>query len=446
MRVSVQALLVAVPSVAGFAAVHRVVVVLFSLLFCLAPVAPAEGGYSRPQSVTPSTVPASAADQATDQQGDTAFAFVSDGQFKLLIRKADGTVLPVRTVASIDQVWSVNQVAVDRDGDGVVIWDQLPDIGGGYLYARRFSRTGRMSPVRQVSPNAHWVNGAEVGVRPGGSAVITWARITDAGYRPYLRTLGSGNLLGPVRTVGKGPNVDPPLVLVEDSGRTTLVWTNETLLARRVAADGTLGPLHVIRRQAFEGEQLIPDDVGVDRRGVITAACTRWTRNTAIPPNQNSRKLACLLRISPRLRLMGRVRNLTDKRTAIDGVGIGVSPSGTAVVGWQKNFYEGAVVQRVSPAGRLGPKIAVASGGLADIALTGNGDGVVTSTGIAPDGDHRIIRATRVVDGHLHRTERIGINASNVEYLRAATLPRGRVLVAWNAAGTPPGIQVVKGW
>lgn len=422
---------------------HRFVVAVTAIL-CLIPLSPAEADYGRPRAVSPSGVHAEASDQATDRQGDTAFAFASDGNFNLRIRKADGRLLPIRVVAPIEQTWSVYRVAVDRDGDGVVIWDQLPDAGGGFLYARRFSRTGHLSPVRQVSPDSHWANDGRVGVRPDGGAVITWTKITDAGYRPYERTLSSGNGLGAVRAVGKGPDAGAPWVVVEDSGRTTLLWTNEALLARRVARDGSLGPPHVIRRLAYEGEQLLPNELGVDRRGVITVACTRWTRTTAIP--DNSKQLVCLLRISPRLRLMERVRDLTSKRTTIDHAGIGVAPSGAAVVGWQRNYYEGAVVQRVTPDGALGPRVRVADGGLGGIALTGNGDGVVTSSGIAKDGLHRIIRATPVVDGRLRRTVRVGVNDYDTTYLRAAALPRGRVLVAWAEELDQAQIQTVRGW
>lgn len=332
-------------------------------------------------------------------------------------------------------------MAVDRDGDGVVIWDQLSDTEPvGYLFARRFSRTGQLSPIQRVSPQAHWVNDGRIGVRPGGQAVITWTKITDAGYRPFMRTLGSGNRLGAVRAVGRGPDAGAPWVLVEGSGRTTLVWTNAALLARRVASDGSLGRLRIVRRLAHEGELLLPNELGVDRRGVISVACTRWTRSTTFP--SDSRMLACLLRISPRLRLMERVRDLTGKRMTIDGAGIGVAPSGAAVVGWQKNYYEGAVVQRVTPNGELGRRVRVADGGLGGIALSGNGDGVVTSTGVAQDGLHRIIRATRVVDGRLRRTVRVGVSDYDTEYLRASALPRGRVLVTW----AETQIQVVRGW
>ncbi len=76
-----------------------------------------------------------------------------------------------------------------------------------------------------------------------------------------------------------------------------------------------------------------------------------------------------------------------------------VAPNGTAVVGWQRTYYQGAWVRALRPDGSLGPVTKAATGGMGTIALRGNGDGIVTSTNLDTKGSYRIIRVTRVVEG-----------------------------------------------
>jgi hypothetical protein len=416
----------------------------------LVPAPPAGAAVSDPRPVTPPGVDARAKDQATDREGDTVYAYVAGGTFNLRILRRGGRLSRVLPLAPVEHVWSYFEVAVDNDGDGVAIWDQRPEVDDptAFVFARRFSRSGVLGPLRRITPDEHWVAGAEIAVQPtGGKAVITWERITGDGYVPFVRTLSRRNAVGPVLKVGRGPDADAPMIAMARDGRATLVWTNNGLRARRMRADGSLSRPRMVRRSAFYDEALVERDIGIDRRGVITVACERNTRKrTGSYPPVIYLDRACVLRISPRLRLMGRVKDISPARrgTLISAVRLGVAPNGTAVATWLKHYQAGVWAVVVRRDGTLGESVKVAEGGIGDIVLAGDGDGVVTSQNEAANGSWRI-RVTRVRNGHIRRTSTVGRAPDDVEYLRAGLTPGGRFKVSWNDWIPPARTWVVTG-
>lgn len=239
--------------------------------------------------------------------------------------------------------------------------------------------------------------------------------------------------MGPIQRTGRGPDAHAPLIAMERSGRATLVWTNGKLLARHLSPSGDLSPLRTVRRPAREDEFLTVTEVGVDRRGIVSVACNRRSPNTLFLPEDDSYVRACMLRISPRLRLLDRVRTLSPRDVKVDdgGVRLGVAPSGRAVVGWQRRSFDGAWVHRVGRGGTPGRPIKVGTGGIEQIALTGDGDGVVASTNRGSDGLYRIIKATQVRDGRIRSGEIVATNDADTRQVFASLGAEGRAVLAW---------------
>jgi hypothetical protein len=423
-----------------------------ALTLCsLSTVSPADAAYTSPVSISPAGVHAEARDQATDREGDTAYAFAAGGYFNVRIRSAGGALSPVLALAPIELGWWRFRVAVDDDGDGVAVWDQQSDVDyTGRLYARRFSREGSLGPTQQVSPEGHDATGDfEVALGPSGRAVITWNRHINDGVSPYVRTLSLGNVLAPPLQVGAGPNAMAPLIAMDRSGRATLVWHNDRLLARRLNTDGTLSPLRVIRTDPFLSYNLRPDEIGLDRRGVLTVGCLRWSKDTAtpsFPPESNSYERACVLRISPTLRQLGQAMNVSQPKVEVDwAVDLGLAPNGAATIAWQKNSAAGAWVRRIHLDGTLGPPVKIASGGIGDTVLAANGDGVVTSRGLSSDGLTRIIRATTVSNGAIGTTRTVAVNDYDTSYLRTGRTPQGHNLISWNEELGAARILLIEG-
>ena len=420
---------------------------LVTLTVLLAP-APAFADFGTPRAVSPKGHHAEAWDQATDRRGDTTYFFSTVDGFQVRTLRADGALGPLLSLGSTQDTISNMRVAVDDDGDGLAVWIESPLEPGntGYLFARRFTHDGHVGPRLLISPAAHWATDTQVAVQPTGRAVVTWARILGDGYVPYVRTVGLGGQLGAVHQVGPGPDAPAPMIAMERTGRATLLWTNDALYGRYLSADGHLSPLRKIRPLAYGGESMGLTEVAIDGRGIALAACTKWTRNTLIWPQDNSYERACWLRISPSLRLLGKLRVASaDGETVDEATRVAVAPNGAAVVGWQTNYFEGAWVRRVRPDGSYGQARRVSSGGLGDLVLRGDGDGVIASSGIAGDGLTRVIRATRVRNGVIGTTVTVGRNDYDTTYLRAATTATGVDVVSWCEELDAARIMAVRG-
>jgi hypothetical protein len=417
--------------------------------------APARGDFSEPSPVTEPVGGPRVFVQATDLGGATTYAVVEvvGGEPLLTLRRraADGSLGPTHPVAAMPETRSVLDIAVDDDGDGMVVWDQNPFEPGNtaYLHGQRFDADGPVGPVLDLTPADHWVSDGRVAMTPGGRAVVSWSRYEEPSYgtAPYARWVSRTGELGAVHRLGDVPDAPAPWIAVERSGRTTLLWTNRShLYARRLTDDDGLTPLRRVRERDHRYEFIDPTDVGVDRHGRITASCTRWTPNTSLVPGEsNARELGCWLRIDSRLRLVDEDRRFTPHGEPIDRTMLGVAPDGTAVVGWQRNYFEGAFVRTLDRRGRLGPVHRVADGGLHDVALSRDGDGVVVSTGLDGAGHYSRVRVTAVRDGRLGRTTQVGRNDYDTGHLYADPLPRGRSIVSWGEVLEGSRVMVVTG-
>lgn len=200
--------------------------------------------------------------KAIDREGDTAYVFAAEGNLNLRIRRRSGRLLPIKVVSPVEPTWSVLEVAVDDDGDGVVIGDQIPETTAaglkGYPYARRFSRNGRLGRVVQVSPDSHVAAyGAQVAVAPHGRAVITWVHNRGWGYKLFGRKLGRAHRLG----VSAG---SAAARCRRASHRDGAQWQGDAglgrrhLYARRVYRNGGFGPKRLIRRAKYDTQGPAP--------------------------------------------------------------------------------------------------------------------------------------------------------------------------------------------
>jgi hypothetical protein len=404
--------------------------------------------------VTPSGWDSRTWAQDTDSQGDTAYAFASGqggtGALYLRVRRSDGTLTPVVEVAPT-QGFAQLLVTVDRDGDGAVVWmEGLPGSDPAWrLNARAFTRNGDLGPLLDLAPGQDPTSPA-VGSRPDGSVVVAWSDNTAdpvTGYVPYARTIRPDSSLGPVLRLGDGPNSGPLLAVAPD-GDTVLVWNElHGVKSRRLTASDRLTTSRRIYRWESLDEVAGLDALGVDRRGVATLVFGRW-RPLPEPPilDPGARhERGSYLRIAASSRPIGKPHYLFPITVTYDHLSVGVAPSGTAVVGWQANYYDGAHVRRLSADGRLGPPRQIATGGLHDILLRGDGDGFITTSGRDAGGVYRIIRVAEVVDGHARASRRVAVSDWDAEIVRGGLLPGGRWLASWATGPEPAQVRVITG-
>lgn len=416
-----------VPKMLRFAA--GIVVVALTVVLCPQP---AYADFGSPRPVTPAGSNASEPRQATDRQGDSAFVWLQDGKVKFRIRKADGSRTMVRTVAEIGEWISVIRIAVDDDGDGVVVWDAMyrADTQDETIrfHARRFTRSGRLGPARPISPVDQYALDANVAVRPTGRAIVTWIAETvdpdlDGGHVPWVREFRTDGGRGPVRKVGPGPNSPPPTVETDRFGRGVLLWSDEArLFVRRVHRTGGLGPIRTIMRDPGYVD-LSPVGLGLHGDDGIVVFWQRWDRDSG-SGEVWARRLSATLRPRTKPRL------ISPRGRDVEIAAVDTDSQGDSVVTWGVGYFEGAFARYVRRDGVLGKVVKVSGGGMGPVLLGDDGRGVVVSTAYR-NGLRRLIRVTRVrQNGTFGGTVRVGLNDYNT-HVTGGVSSSGRVTVAW---------------
>ena len=102
-----------------------------------------------------------------------------------------------------DSELSDYDVALDDDGDAVVVWGDANYPGPRQIFARRLSRTGALGPIVRVSDPAEISWSPEVAISPRGVATIVYEEpreTQDDVSNTIVVRLGRDNDLGP-RTI-----------------------------------------------------------------------------------------------------------------------------------------------------------------------------------------------------------------------------------------------------
>src|SRR4030095_8412206 len=114
-----------------------------------------------------------------DRQGDALLVWVRTTQeyphyrrAQIRFRSHTGTWGSIVTVSPSDQDPRAPKVALDDDGDGVVVWHAFDGVDYR-VYARRISRTGSLGSVKTLTAAGLNIYGTDVAVDPDGDAVVT---------------------------------------------------------------------------------------------------------------------------------------------------------------------------------------------------------------------------------------------------------------------------------
>jgi hypothetical protein len=408
--------------------------VLGLLALSLVAAAPAYADIGRPHPVTAVGHRVEALDQATDARGRTFYLYSDGSDLMLRVRRPDGGLrAPVLLDAHDGPRYAgYNVVAVNDRGDGFALWDtETADSTSSRLQARSFTRNGRLGPVVTVSqPITEFdhVSSAELAVRPDGTAVAAWSLslLDSRGTVPYARVLRPGGHRGHVLDVGSGPDAQGPFPVPASRGRVLLGWGNDGLRARYL---GRSGRLHHPMRRVGPRYGLEVDAAGIARDGTVIVGCTGGRIGNR----------ACVARLTPRLRLIGRIHPMSPNDENINpGVQLGVAPGGQAVVTWlvlgNDNPRIGGWARAIDTHGRRGPIRRLNTAGQnGPVTLEGKGDGVITSARCGPDESsicHRI-QITRVRHGRIGATHSRRTGGLQYFYWRSVIEPSGRVVTTY---------------
>jgi hypothetical protein len=301
---------------------------------------------------------------------------------------ADGTLGTIQDLAAPPNV-SLPAIAVDPTGNATVAWQRFDGIDG-IVQARRISPDGTLGPTQSLSLPGGLALDANVAVDAAGRATVVWGRVSGTGTTIQARRIAADGTLDPtvLDLSGLGSSSHPAHVAVDASGNATAVWklfngANNVAQARRIAADGSLGPLRTLSAPGFEAA--VPD-VAVDPAGRATAV---WVGN-----------------------LMGFFTQIAQTRS--------ISADGTV-----------GTTRDLAPGPNAGfPKIAVDSAGNATAAWTRS------------DGTNTLLQTRRIaLDGTLGATQDVSATGFNTSFPGLAVDPAGDATFVWVRSGATTLVQ-----
>jgi hypothetical protein len=300
------------------------------------------------------------ADVATDSTGNATTVWSrSDGtNFIVQSRRiaADGSLGPVRDLSLPGATSGQPHVAVDAAGNAIAGWIRNTGTAfnpKGVVQARRIAPDGTLGPIQDLSPAGRNANVVDLVVDPAGNATAAWDDTDFPRVPVRARRIAADGTLGPTLDLSVNGDLNPVLA-VDPAGNVTAIWrhfagANDVVQTRRIAPDGSLSP---VRDMTPSGERANNHDLAVDPSGNVLVVWQLGGGSTII----QARRIAADGGFGPTLDLTASDEFAIDSHVAID-------PSGRATVGWVQT---GGVVKvrRIAPDGALGPT--------GELAATGN--------------------------------------------------------------------------
>ena len=163
-------------------------------------------------------------DVAIGGSGDAVFTWTRyDGSFDRVqgrTRSAAGVLTPVETLSAAGENAAEPQVAIDDGGDAVFAWHRF-DGTNDRVQIRERTAGGTLSSVQNLSPAGEDAQDAQVAVDTDGDGVVIWRNLAGL---IQARTNSAHSVLGPVRTFSDSGSVADPQVAVDADGDAIATW------------------------------------------------------------------------------------------------------------------------------------------------------------------------------------------------------------------------------
>jgi hypothetical protein len=397
---------------------------------------------------------------ALDAGGDALAVWKgSDGSFfrvQARARSAAGVLGPLETLSAGGRSAFEPQVAVDADGDALAVWRRRDGIGpcsnfGCFrIQARARSATGTLGAVQTLSPPDQDAIEPQVAVDADGDALVVWRRRDGVGpcsslgcFRVQARARSAAGVLRPVQTLSAaGQDVFRAQVASDMEGDALAVWERLDgglrIQARARSAAGTLGPLQTL---SAAGQNALDPQVAIDADGDAVVVWRRLDEG-AVPG----------VRVQARARsaagVLGPVQTLSAAGRSAERPQVAVDADGDALVVWRRGD-DGAVqararsapgalapVQTLSPAGQnaVEPQVATEADGDA-VAVWGRRDGTGPCSSF---GCIRIQARTRSAAGALGLVQTLSAAGQDSGQPQVAAAADAKAVAVWRL-GPPEG-------
>jgi hypothetical protein len=370
---------------------------------------------------------------AVDRNGNALLVWQqSDGANSLIQlrrRTAAGGLSEVQTLSAAGQNAFNPQVAMDPDGNAVVVWQRYD--GTRYrIQARRRTASGSLSAVKTLSEAGQNASDPQLAVDPDGNAVVVWIRSDGANYRIQARRRTAAGSLSAVQTLSPaGQNADSPQVAVDRNGRALVVWSRYDgaifrIQARRRTAAGGLSAVQTL---SAAGQHAQAPQVAVDRNG---NALVVWYRFDGTNYLIQARRRTASGGLSAAQTLSEAGQNAVNPQVAVD-------PNGNAVVAWEGGLSSDHRIRtrRRTEAGTLSPvQILSPAGQFAEnpqVAVDGNGRAVVVWT-LFDGANNRIQARRRAAAGSLSAVQTLSAAGQDADNPQVAVDQLGNAVMAWD--------------
>jgi microcompartment protein CcmK/EutM len=375
---------------------------------------------------------ANASQVALDRGGNAVVAWRAyDGaNYRIQVRRrtASGGLSAVQTLSPAGRNAYEVQLAVDPSGNAVVVW-QVFDGVNYRIQARRRTAAGSLSSVRTLSQSGQDAEAPQVAVDGDGNAVVVWSRSDGTEERIQARRRTAGGSLSAVQTLSHaGRQAFRPQVGMDRAGNAVVVWQRSdganwrVQLRRRTAAGG----LSAVQTLTPSGETAYEPRLAVDRDG---AAVVVWERYNGIDNRIQVRRRTAAGGLSTVKNLSAAGQNAFNAQVAVD-------PNGNAVVVW--DWYDGThfriQARRRTAAGGLSTVKNLSAAGQhasnAQVALDAKGNAVVVWTRF--DGaKYRIQTRRRSASGSLGPVQTVSAAGQDAQYPQVAADAAGNGVVVW---------------
>jgi hypothetical protein len=240
-------------------------------------------------------------------------------------------------------------VTVDAAGNATAVWSRSN--GANYIVqARRIAADGILGATRDLSAPGQSAFEPDAAGDAAGNTVVVWDRSDGTNTIIQARRIDADGTLGPIHDLSAGgQSAFAPRIAIDATGKATAVWrrsngTNTIIQARRIGADGTLGATQDL---SAPGQQAFNPRVALDAAGNATAV---WYRNNGANTIAQARRIAADGTLGATQDLSAPGQDAFDADVAVD-------PAGNATAVWGRFNGTNSVLQgrRIAPGGSLGP-------------------------------------------------------------------------------------------
>lgn len=194
-------------------------------------------------------------------------------------RSGSITLIQARTISPAGQLGAVKllsrpginsgapRVAVDKNGNALVIWDREVNFDTSFLEGRTMTQAGGLGTIQSLSPRGD-VSGAVLGIDNNRKAIIAWCR----NNKIEARVRNANGTLGSVIAVSTSSG-DSPVLSVAKNGDAVFAWHNDEfqIFGRGRTNAGALSSVRLITPTEHGGSGV---GLGVNATGVFNVIYT----------------------------------------------------------------------------------------------------------------------------------------------------------------------------